>query len=882
MKTSPFLAIALTFMFLFSSILIIGPGSETVSASSTTVTIDCESIDGRIKLSGPTFGNWNATEVTTSQTFNIAQLYSGYTDDYLARAYSSFDTSVLPDSAMIVSASIKYTDTIYGSSLSFYVCDYGATLDAGDWGCGVDNGTFLSTQSIVHGLNYVTVTPSLISLTGRTQIEMALTDESEIPPSNYRGSGFYSQEYTDASKRPVLQITYMVIEDITYIMDDATIHEISGAPQIWSYNNTHDMAMYQFSTWAGVKDMIIPVPAGWIFFSFFPWSNYTLSATQLNITDVRDGSLYQVYFTYEKTDRVQVHVSTFLSSTGEGFAFETFRLQYCDGLTWDNSTAQNIPSADFLVDYGGNYSIGVFDYFGNLITSHPFVGNAAQKYLSIPLDIYSFKVFNQQDDFSRFRIYYNNTGAPLTFFCAPNEPVERFLRPGPYTIVVTQYPGSVAGASEYFNLTISDAEFLMLNGTTLSRVISDVAGVAALQEVITNLVTPDMVFIKENMPTVPTAAVQYVYPGSVVTASVSSNATGTDMNFWTPHPDTAGTTYTIISEDLLISGDFSTKIWINDTAGEPVMYSANLQSPIPLNGQNITVQSSAPISVQRETTYRAVDTFSWTYHTSDKRYEVTLNLNNTMSQTMSGIEWFIGFAENRSIDLGSLSVHDLDNAVYLVAGLNYDVTSSGVRMHFDNLTSGDSRSLTVSCYDANASSGQSIPLLYVSTKEAATYGGSEDYYLAKASWISAYTAEYSGPLNIKLDFTDNQYIDPTSVVIFDTSSSTQLSSDAWFISANVITINQVTAGPGEARSYDIYFILDFTKKDYWNPYDPLIILPGGFPITPILIGWALIIIPGAMAVSYRMHYGRWEKGRTALFITAFSLVGIASLIYGGF
>lgn len=865
-------AIFLSFLMVFSGMIIFAPIVEEVQAAESTVDFDC-TISARIYKQGSTYGTWTSTNINIPT--NMFYCEKDYVTPLLTRGYIGFDTSSLPDGAIVTSASLRVYQPVAAGvpfTLSCYIGDAGSSYTVADWGCGTGSGAFVDSIyiSTTGATQYVLdVTSSLINDNGYTTFEFVMPNEGTAS-DQYVGIYGHAAHYL---KVPNLEVTYTMEATGVVVETGGSVANLTLISSAWSYNNTHDMAMYEFDSHTGMANISIPIPQSWTLYGFNPIGTYTDDGNYLNITGVFEGVTYRIYFTYEASSIVDVHVSIYQASTGEGFPFETWRIKYCENLTYNDEESISLSSADFKVDYGGNYSIGVLDYYGNVITTQAFVANSFQKFIDIPLDIHSFKVYNQQEDFTRFRIYYNGTGAALTFFCAPNEAVERYLRPGDYAVVVTQYPGGVAATSEWFNITVDDAEFLKVNGTSISMVISDVAGVQAMQAVITSLVTPDMVFVVENMPSVSTEAIEYIHPWSVVTANAEDVGSGTSIAMWLPHPNVAGTTYTILSDRLLLSGQYNTEIWVNTTAGANVYHASVLPASVTLGGQNLTVQTNSSISVMRQTEWRAETLFYWSYYTTQHRYEVTLDVNNSMSKNMTDVNWFIGFAENRSVDLESVAVYDIDNAVYLVEGLNYDIGTSGVRMYFDTLAAGLERNFRISCYDANASTGQSVPLIIISSKVDAVWGG-DDYYKCSGSWTSSYATVYNGQLNIKLDFTGSEAIKTESVFVVDASNNNMLSADQWYISGNVVTINYVTADPGDVLKYDVYFLLDASMYEGFDPFAPLITV-FNIPISAFNIGVIVVIGTGALAISEAAFNGLHTRAfgwKAGLFITVFSIV----------
>ncbi|MDW5563223.1 MAG: hypothetical protein SA339_08350 [Methanomassiliicoccus sp.] len=868
------IAIALVALLMASSLLIIGPGTQQASASSTTI-VYSTSQDGAI-------GTNYTTDVpfefyTTGTRMNLGP----FTADFYGRGYFFFDlTSIVPSGAVVDSATLNlHFASVSGTkSMAVYSGNLGSTLDLSDWGQGVTNGTYLGTAVMSGTSGWTSIDISSSSITSSMLgIEMAMVNEKTF----WNSAGIHTSE-AEVTYRSYLSITYHFVGSLTYQLSGGGQYGSSIPPIVSAYNSTHDTYLFEFDTWTGVNNVTIAKgSSSWALLASTPQAtSVTDNATVIKLTGVVSPATYRVYVSVPRTSMSTIHVGTYVSSTGEGLAFETFHMRYCLGLTYNASAAQEIVDANFLVPYGPSYTIAVLDYFGNVIATQSFVASADVKYISIPLDIYSFKSYNQQDDFARFRIYYNNTGDPLSFYLAPQETVERFLRPGAYTVVVTNYPAAVAATSQYFNLTISDAEFLMLNGTTISRVISDVAGVMALQQVITAAVTPDMVFIRENMPSVPTEAVEYIHPWSVLTATREQDGTGTSIALGLPYPNVAGTTYTIISDKVYISGQYATSIWVNDTAGTSIYTAANLPSSITLAGQNVTIESSAPITAQRVTEFRSETLFYWQFFTTQKKYDVTLSINDTMAQDLKDLNWFVGWPENRSVDLSSVKVYDVDNDVTLVAGLNYDVTTAGIRFHFDSLLAGASRTFQITCYDSNTTSGQSVPMIYVDIADDTTFEGTE-YQHCHASWTSNYSATYEGLLNIKLDITGSQYIKSASVVVVDATNNRQLDPTEYYVSGNIVTINHAMVATGAVQAYDVYFKMDYAQGSGWSITEPLMILPGGFPITGQFIGLAAILVVAAFTVMDYLKYGSISKIWGGLLITTVSIVMIVFMLYGG-
>ncbi|MDD3092333.1 MAG: hypothetical protein PHG80_11965, partial [Methanoregulaceae archaeon] len=474
----------------------------------------------------------------------------------------------------------------------------------------------------------------------------------------------------------------------------------------------------------------------------------------------------------------------------------------------------------------------------------------------------------------KVRIYYNLSATPITYYAAPMEPVERFLRTGEYTFAVTFYDNHTAGSTVYFYLNVTDAEFLLIEGNTISRVITDIAGVYALEQVITTMVTPDIVYIAACLPRVPgelPEEVVYIHPYAIMTATVEEEYNGTSSALYLPYPSVAGVTTTIIEDYLNLNGNYSTEVWLNYSSnGTSYKHFANCPSYVPLNGGNYTLESSDTVSAHRLTRWRQESLFYYSYYTSTKRYEVTLTANNSMSYSdMEKVYWYVGFPENRSIELGSVRVYDLNNDLWLAPAVNYEVTASGIRMYWQYLNASTYRSFQIAFYDANASES-GLAIAYVEDYDSTTYEG-EPYHVCHASWTNSYAGRYVGQFVIRLNFDKAQYIEPSSVIIVDRIASRTLSDTEFAYAGTSIMINQVSADVGQIYSFDVYFLIDYEEAQDFDFFAPFFTI-GGIPIS----AFAFLVI-GLGAVSVWFFTSRTEITFT-IWVIYLSIVGIVFLM----
>lgn len=534
----------------------------------------------------------------------------------------------------------------------------------------------------------------------------------------------------------------------------------------------------------------------------------------------------------------KIYVAMFIASTGQGLPFESFRLSYCEGPTYNQETAIDIVSSNFALLKNKVYTVAVVDYYGNVLHTKTFETTTNEVYLVLPLDIHSFKVFNQQEVFVKIKIYYNQTIAPMTFYVAPSETVEQYLRPGDYTIVVTSYFGSVydgkdivVGESRYFDLNVSDAEFLMIDGTKLSRVITDIQGLKAMQNVVTKLVTPDVVFIGEDMPVVSGEDVVYIHPWAIMKATSESDKTGKTIELWLPYADVTGVDTYIESDKIYISNSVpGNYIWVNTSSGATI-YEGACPTVLNLNGGNYTIESEHNITVHRETTFRQELLFYYAYYTTQKMYEVTLTLSNNMSyQSLKNVNWLVCFPEGRQIDPSSVKVIDLNNDMVLMAGEHYDVTNTATRMMFYEFNAGLSRTFKFVMYDKNATDNTGVATAVTEYYEKVNYQG-ESWFKSTISWTNSYATKYNKEFKIKLNFDKAPAI--AEMIVYDRVKGRELSQSEYSYAGNVLTIGLVNVDIGEVCGYDIYFKVDSFKDQKMGFFTALGTF-NGLVITPYM------------------------------------------------
>jgi hypothetical protein len=579
-------------------------------------------------------------------------------------------------------------------------------------------------------------------------------------------------------------------------------------------------------------DWIVGLPADrWIY------DSGTLTLPHNNLLNHRE---YLVTFNVTtRTQPTTVWLRLYDASTGEGIPWERF-------ITSWNGT---LLYSDVVQTWTGqNYTVIVTDFFGNELYNQSLNVTEAPLHLwKVPIVVWSVKFFNQDPDYvHKIGVYWNHAGIPKSFYIAPIEVVELYLHPGDYRIRWTPYHNYVAQATQQFDITVSDAAYFLINGTTISHIVTDVEGVYALQQVITDWVTPDTVWLLETSPRCPEslepeAATRLIHPYSITRATVNYTIPNHSHGLlWCPYPNRPGRTYEVLSDVLTITGAYATTIKVNRTTGGNVWNTAYNPGSIVLgDGANYTVWASSAVTWTRTVTWREFDLFYWLYTVVQGKYEVTLWQNNTQNMTWRDVRWFVAWPEDSTIDLAGVTVYDVDNGLFLERGENFDVSAGGVAMAWASLNTTQLRTFMFTAWDANASETLSPPTISCADPTSENYDD-ELYYMAHGQWTNDYALPYHGLafLSVEVDGSLN----PDSVRIFDVRSDQELDSTFYSVAGTTIIINSEAVGTvpvGGSLEYRVYFKAPVADQGL-SFFSPLVVIGG--------VGISLYWVSAAFAV----------------------------------
>jgi len=864
-ETSRAAAIGLILVGMIFAGLVSVPGQ----VKGSTNEFQCETIDGYIGRQGTGWSSmyWNSydTRLTVGQ-------FPLMGDTVTYRGYISFDTSTVPADATMTGASLRlcllennadnpFTVQIFGSNFT--------TLDKDDWN---STGSFqgsmpqFTISSPVDTWYSVNVNPDYINRTGQTQYALQSNREG-TPPTTTEYVHFYSGN----SYHPgVLELTYSIRGTYVRIqLSTGTWFNQTAYPDIQEWNLTYDLYCFEFDSVPNAVNITIDKQeTTWTFRGAAPGCNYTESDTELILKDVFDSITYRVWFTVPRSSPYSmVHLSLYNSFTGEGYSWEQMAVQMCTGASWDNTTAETIAKPDFPVESNATYTLRILDFFGNVLTEYIFVANAENVYLEVAVPYYSWQIFNMNDAPVLMRIYWNNSGSPWEFFVGPHWIIERFLKGGDYSFMVTFYnTDGTAGETVYYNRTVPmpalNASFVYVSGTTLSEIVSSVQGIMASQEIITSLVSPSVVLVYENLPIAPAKVRSLSMLGSVsldpylvLETTTFQNGTGTDITMGCPYPGDIARSYTIFTDILTFSGPYDAQVLVNTSAGDSLYSSATLPASVVLSGaDNITVWSNLTITVFRATAWREVGEYTVTHYATERRYVATLSFNNSMTLDYYQPYWYVAFPANTTVDQNSVSVYDLDNDCPLSIRINFEVTAGGIHLTLPYLNSSGARNFRFTYWDLNGTTPTGAPNLVTDSYTTKTLNDHIMKYTS-VQWVNPWPQVYAGEIYITLNYSGGDNLLRSSITVIDETTGNALRSSDWLYTGRtliILTSGVGSVGIGQGRNFGIYFAFNaeitpteqhdfFFSPIVWNEQSFYI---GGVGVSVFLIGivvmWLLV------------------------------------------
>lgn len=197
------------------------------------------------------------------------------------------------------------------------------------------------------------------------------------------------------------------------------------------------------------------------------FSNITFSDYLVNIYDLYGNSLEiqtidsnedSVIYTPPNTQECFI---TLADQSGNYLNWENYKLYLNSTLIYSNL---------FYEELANTVNISIYDKFGNYITSTIHVVAREENYIPLTINLYSLKIFNQQEEFLHLNISQGGTSYSWSEWLAPMEVAEYKLVPDTYSVSITSYEGGESTTN--YNLNFASDDILLISSSnTLASVI---------------------------------------------------------------------------------------------------------------------------------------------------------------------------------------------------------------------------------------------------------------------------------------------------------------------------------------------------------------------------------------------------------------------------
>lgn len=883
--------VALMACVMFVGLTVSAPGAGASTTAEFYGTADQYGFGGTMlyKRSSGATDTWPPVTVYLGGATSVVKvgtdhLYTGSYVHQIFRPALFFDTSSIPSGVVVTSATLKMRGVSDTSALDFqvlvYQASYGATYTAADWGSyGSLEGVFTDTSMFSYSYRSMPVSPSFVNAAGWTQYMLMSGSEAADPGTNSYVS--FGSEALGTSYCTVLEVEYRYPgTDVSIELDGGAWLNGTAFPDIQDWNLTYELHCYEIDTVPSSKNVTIAKgDANWTMCGISPMCNNTETDDELLLWDVYDSVCYRVWFYVPKSNPYStVHLSLYNSFTGEGFFWEQMKVMICDGGAWDNESAEQLSRPDFDVEPNSEYTLRVLDYFDNDLVDYPFVSSSPSIYLSIPVPVYSWQIFNMNEEPVLVKVFWNNSGSPMEFFTGPSWIVERFLKGGNYTFGVTFYgTDGVVGDTVYFNRTIPmaglNASFVYVNGTSLFEIVTAVEGLQSTQLILTYMLSPSLVWIGEMVPQIPSSILSvssdsYVKTYYMLNVRTVEYGNGTDISYESNVGDAAlDPSYS--SDSLYMSGNYTTEVWVNDTAaGTTLGHYAVVPPVVELAGSDYSVEANGTLSTVRDATYRWYEPLTYAYSPTYESYSVEATIANDQGVDWQNATLFLPFMNNTAVNNRSVRVWDMNNSAYLTEGVHWVQTAQGVYMWFLRWNDTVCRGFVLSynSVDEEFLSPAHVEVATVGDGSSVTTAWQGDtFYFANARWVNDRREAYTGVLYIDLTF--SMSVDASTVVVLRVDSMTVVTGVV--VVGKTIIIDSVSVPVDGAAEYVILFKNERSSG----------ILSAEFLGIPVVVLALLVafasFIPGLIFVQIKKSKRMEQLGKTLLGIAVLSVMVVA-------
>lgn len=617
----------------------------------------------------------------------------------------------------------------------------------------------------------------------------------------------------------------------------------------------------------------------------------------IEFTDASSGITFKegstLYLSWSPASGIYSDAVVFFNfyNTNEGLGLprETLKIYVDNARQYDNSYYTYISDV---------INVTIKDYYNTTLYTNNFTISEAYTFLDLGLTFHSYKFCNKNEEYYMISLLKSGASRWWERGVCPYETIEYLIPSGTYTLRIYD-----ADTVEIYNDSVSVVNSLVyvIEGTNLSEIISGQSIITGqLLELSTEIdyaLMPDAYYYMAN-PTIIFSCfdsvgqklgqnVWKVCPAKQLIATTRNETYSNWINSTALVPgngSVANGTITIDEDILYLSGN-GTISWVNITYtsnGTLMQNTTYIPNLIHLSGQDLTINASENINVQRETRFNQVKKFYWDiYNSSDNTgylanrpgYHVaTLEFENVLDVPLYDTYIFIGFSDKTSPDSNTVRVTDVSNdGVVLESGEDYRTSESGIDFKIlGGMSASSTRTFTVEYYKEDHTEyvydEGTIEAGYIERQKSFQ---DEFYNYFDFIWQNNRDKTFRGGILVKIAPSKIETeIIKGSVIIIDRDNSNQEIDDSQYVVGDTfIMISSEIVGdvtPGGGRSFGIYYQEEqypgSNPREFhlntpigrfllimWTPFLLIVV----FPLLLMAVGIYLAIREGKLKDSYK-------------------------------
>ena len=435
------------------------------------------------------------------------------------------------------------------------------------------------------------------------------------------------------------------------------------------------------------------------------------------------------------------------------------------------------------------------------------------------------------------------------------------------------------------NLSITNMIVLTENNIT-SLIIT-------IENIIDYALTPDVTIISRNPPMIRSCYekkgmplgnnIWIVDPVLNIWATTRNETFGNYINSTPIIPDNgtvANGTITITSDTMYISGN-GTVAWVNITYtdnGTLYQNTTYIPSKINLYGENLTINASCNIHVQRETEYSQEMHFGWLVEGDTGRHTYTIDVENLLGTPLYDVYVYVAFSNESTPDENTVSIIDVANGnINLSRDEDFKTVGSGIEFYLLSVDINETREFAISYYWSNYEQlNYDTAIIYIDdykTKQSVTF---DDRFFNSFTkpWVNDEATTFRGEIFMALDFDKSNEIETSSIHIWDVKNSRMLDRSLFFHGTGSIMISSDAIGdvsPGGGREFTVYFrFMEYPGADPTEWHLNTMLFPP-LPITVYLIIFLLALISLGCGIYIIMSSKNKKKATKGILLVGIGL-----------